>query len=355
MAALTGANTVIGLKIGSVIGTAVQAGAGDRMLTKLDFSPNTERLEPTAVGSGNTMRNVILKGGDSPSGSFDIDAGKFQGPDQALMALFFGADSLVPCGNGAYLHSYIQENTRNQKFATAAWEGASANVFEVPSLTPRKLHLEYDAVKLIQRKIEWLGDQLKITGTTNTNASLRSTTFVTPATAGSQLCGVVKREDKFRINLASGAALADGDALAVDKLVIDLSFNVKHSPEIKNAVGNGAPVVADDVPYLGTVELTLRNQSDFTWWTAQAAGTEYKADYQILGDLIGGSQYYQEGGIFPRLKLIDPPQYGLQSGSENPVTLKFDVLFADTLPTGMGISPYPVLLVKNGKATSELA
>jgi hypothetical protein len=119
---------------------------------------------------------------------------------------------------------------------------------------------------------------------------------------------------------------------------------------------NGIPRSSGNPPFMSDITVTFRNCNDaaYAYFAAQAAGTEYKADWTVVGDQIGSTGiYYQIARSFPRLKIIQFPQHPLSNSGDNPLTVVFKVLAAASNPTGM-ISTMPYSIWQNTRAVSAL-
>lgn len=348
MTSKTGASTTIIATKATTFGTAVAGTTGAKMeVESLNHTQNSEVLQASPIGSGLDMQNDAQTGAQSPS----IDITKIAGYDDAgvfLAALFFGGNSVMNMGNGAYYQSITYNATRNQYGATVAFQGHSLGVFEYPWCTPTALNVIADTPPdYVRHTINLLGNDRVISGTVNSAGGIVNATLANSKRV------IVKPEDKFMINAQAGAALSGSDSVAVKSVNIQYNHDAEHVQEIKNAAGNGQVVSTGNPPFNCTVTVEFRNLNDFTYFTAQDAGTEYKAAFEVTGDLIGGAQYYTHYYAFPRLKILADPEYNLTTPAENPSTVTFQALAASSNPTGM-ISTLPFLLVKNTKATTYL-
>lgn len=346
MGAITGANTDAILKIGSVFGTAVSGTTGDRLTFEgLNRAQNPNILMASPKGSGLDMQDNATVGAIAPTVGIEA-LEHFNNAIVAGQALFFGADSVMNMGSGYYCHSLLYEPTRLSKFATIAFEGASDKVFEYPSCTPTRVAANYDAPPNYGRvSIDFLADNEKIADTTNTNASMAGSTVADSTRV------IAKPQDYFLINARTGSALSTStDSVAVTAVEIEYSHECEFIPEIKGSTGNGQPISSGDVPFAVTMTVTFKNAADFTWFTAQSAGTEYKAELQITDS--GGAYYVKRA--FPCLKVLQDPSYNVTAGGMNPLSVTFQALVVTAAPAGM-ISGFPYAIYKNTKATSYLA
>lgn len=347
MTSITGSTTKIVATKATTFGTAVAATTGDQLeVENLTHTNNSEILQATPIGSGLDMQNDAQVGATSPT----INISKIAGYNDAgvlLESLFFGGESVMNMGSGAHFHSIVFNATRNVKGATIAFQGTSTDVFEYPWCTPTSLQVVADTPPdYVRHTITLLGNKRVITGATNTAGVMGNATVADSARV------VVKPDDYFLINTQSGGALTNPtDVVSIKSFTAQYNYDAQHVQEIKNAAGNGLPVSSGNPPFNVTLTVEFRNLNDFTYFTAQDAGTEYKASLTVVGSLIGGSQYYTRVYAFPRLKILADPEYNLSTPGENPMTLTFQALAASSVPTGM-VSKLPYILVKNTKSAS---
>lgn len=346
MTAKTGASTTIILKKGSVFGTAVQGGAGDKLIVNsLTHGRNPTALTSNPIGSGLDMLDSADLGQTSPAVQFEFDAA-YSGTAQLAQALFFGADSVVSQGSGAYAHSMMYNATRTATFGTVAFDAAVGSVMEYASCFAHNLSVSVESDNYVKKTLQLLADKQVISSTVNTPASLAAATGTSPVKV------VARTTDKFRINAQAGAALADSDVFNIKSAEITYDCPLEVVRELKNAAGNGLPITSGSPPFSCTLKVDLRNNTDMTYWTAAVAGTEYKADLTITSSVaIGGAFYYKEIYLFPRLKLLADPEWGLANAGDNPVSLTFTALTAPSVPSGF-TSVYPSVTTFTGTPTS---
>lgn len=349
MASITGSSTVIILKLGSTFATAVAGGAGDQItVDSLNHDTNPTELRVNPIGSGLDMDQESETGNTSPTVQFDKVCG-YDDAANVAEALFWGTATSTLQGASARCHSMTYNATRFTKFITAAFHGHSAGTYEYVSCTPRTFTVTAQNPKdYVRMSMELLANQRVINSSTNTTATLATATLANSKRV------VCKASDEFLINAQAGGALTTvTDRIAITSFVAEYTYDIQHVYEIKGSSGNAIPVANGSPPLTVTLTITLRNQSDFAWFTAQDAGTEYKANLTITGDVIAGSISYQVVRYFPRLKIIQDPQYDLTTVAENPLTVVFKGLVASSVPTGM-ISVYPHTTLINTKVANYL-
>jgi hypothetical protein len=192
-----------------------------------------------------------------------------------------------------------------------------------------------------------LANQRVITGTVNGTADLAG------ATVANTKRVIADKDDLFLFNAQAGAALSISDKKAVKSWSIALTRPQEHAPEMRGVAGNAEPVLTGDPVFKATITCTFRTLEDFTFFTAAAAGTAYKASFQITGDVISGAKSYYTHFNFPYVKILDDPTHTVGSVSDNEHTVVFEALMAASAPTGM-ISTYPYVMVQNDRSTAFL-
>lgn len=347
MARRTGAQTIGAAKLGGTWGTAAEVGAGDRLTAEFTRARNPNILRPSPIGQGLEMDSESDAVGVAPTVGIALEE-KYDDPAMAIEALFFGADSCNAYGDG-YSHSFIFDAARNTKFATIAFEGTSAETYEYPSCTPTRVQIEASPNAYVRKTIDLLANDEVISSQTNDNADLAATTEADSTRV------VAKPEHYMLINAQGGAALSTStDVIEITQASIEYIYSASNVMSIRGAAGNDEPIADGDAPFQANLTITLKELADFTWLDAQAAGTEYKAELRITGATIGGGASYQVSRFFPRLIILQDPQYSVTQAGVNPCTVTFKALVASTNPTGM-ISCYPYVIVTNTQATGYLA
>ncbi len=346
---ITGGETIIGVALTSTFGTAALAGAGDRMLvSQFNQNRNVTVLNDNPLGAGQHMASTdSQQGGDSPTVGLTGDL-RYNDPSLQILAQFFGGASVTNMATGYYAHSIVYNQTANSSFATIAGLVTSDGVMEFPSAACRDISIETTSFPgPLTLTLDLLADQRKITSTTNSAASLAATTIANKKRV------IADQADAFKINAQAGAGLAAGDAKAIIKASVKFSKPQEHKPEMRNAAGNGAPVLTGTPPLSAQLEVTFKSLDDFTYFTAAGAGTAYKAAIEITD---GADANYKYHICFPYLKVLQDPAYNVGSTADNEHTVVFECLKADTVPTGMiaACGGYPYLIAHNDRQTSAL-
>ena len=352
MGYITGANAIAGVKAAGTFGTATTIATNDKLVGfTIAQSENAEALKVSPIGSGNSMLSSSDIGNSAPSVSISGPLG-YNSPELAAIAQMFGTENVMTMGSGAYMHSVLFNETANSMFTTVAFQGhsATAGAMEFPSCSTTKVSLSYpEPANYITAAIDMLANEQKISSTTNTYATLNS------ATVANLKKVVWEASDEFLINAQAGGALSNStDLVSISSATVDFQRPQEVSREAKGSSGNGTPVASGDYPFVATVQVKFRNLTDWTYFTAAKAGTEYKLSLVKTGSLIGGSQYYKFGVYFPRVKILTSPDWSLQSPASNPLTVTFEAMVAGSNPTGM-IHTKPYLIWCNDRSTAHIA
>lgn len=350
MGAITGAQAKIGLKLATTFGTATTCTTGDRLDgVTLDANENATSIQVPVIGSGDLMLNNTDKGNTAPSATISGPAG-YSDPKLVAVAQMFGGASFTNMST-YYTHSITFNETANQKYLTLAWQAhsATAGAVEYPSAVCTRAAFNFPVPNdYMGLELDLLGDQYKIASTTNTYSSLDAVTA-----ANSQRI-VWQQSDELLINTQSGGALSSPtDRYTVESATLEYSRPQEHRPEAKGSSGNAVPVATGDYPFVVTLTCTFRTLADFTFFTAQQAGTEYKASLTQTGPTLGGSNYKIIHNL-PRLKIVESPVSGLTEAGNNNLTVVFTGLVASSAPTGM-LNRYPYILINSNRSTSLLA
>jgi hypothetical protein len=349
---LTGAMSVAGLKIGGTWATAVTCATGDQLNgVQITHNENAETLQVPPIGSGDIMVNQTDRGGVAPTFNISGPLG-YNTPQWTAIAQEFGtAAAPMTMGNGAYVHSILTNETANSTFYTFAFNACQSalGAIEYPSCVTNKTTINVPPpTAYLTAAIDGLANAQTVGGTTNTYAGLNATTAVNTKRAVWQL------SDTLKINAQAGGALGANDIYSVQSIVISYDRPQEHPREATGTAGNGVPTATGDFPLAVSLTVTFKSLPELRFFTAAQAGTEYKASITQTGSLIGGSNYYFMEFNFPRVKILQSPDYPLTSGGNNPLTVVFTAMVAASNPTGM-ISTYPYIRVQNDRSTSFLA
>lgn len=345
MTAKTGASTRIISKRGTTFGTAVAGGAGDKLeVESLEWGENAEALRDNPIGSGLDMDNASTRGATAPSVTITKKA-RYNDGGTGIETLLWGGESVMNMGSGLYSHSILYNATRNRAFHTLAWDGAAGSTIEMASCTPFRLTERVDnPPNYLMQTIELLGNTVSYASSTNTASTLNS------ATVADTTRIIVKPSDKFRLNLFSASALANGDTVSIKSFERVFEFPVEFAREIKNSAGNGQPIATGDAPLSSTLTITMRNLDDaqFRMLINSQNDTQYKADLTVSDATTGMSKVF----YWPLLQQVEDPQWDLTGPNDNEVTITFKCLVSTTNPSGM-IHGYPYSIITNNRSTAN--
>lgn len=348
MAEITGSNATAALKVASTFGTAVAVGAGDKMVFEsLTPSYGGEVLQANPLGSGDIMTQVAQKGAFSPTTTIEKNLG-YNDPGWAAVAQMFGGASVATIGGG-YSHSIMMNEVMNLRYLTVDCQIANQSVMEHASSVCTSVKLSGSAPpSYIKETITLLAEDLKTTGTTNSYATVGAVTQ-----SDAELV-VFDPTSEFLINTQSGGALASPtDRINITGFEVEWNRPQQHAREAKGSAGNTTPTATNDVPFSCMLTVTFRSLQDSAsqFLAAYGATTEYKASITNTGTVLSGSNYKQVILNFPRLKVVEGPDFAIANAGNNEFTVKFMALIAASNPTGM-IDVYPNIIMKNGRSTA---
>lgn len=348
MTSYPGAQVSLAMKLGSTFGAAAALGAGDRLI--VDSFTRNENVTPllqTGIGSGDSMQSNGYRGKTAPGVSFSGNMG-YNDPTIATFVQLFGAQSTMNMGSSVYSHSIYMNETGNQKFGTFGMVPLGGSAMEWASAACQKISLSVqDPSDFLKIATDWLANQEKLSGTTNSTATIEATTF------SDNYPVVVESTDDLWINAASGAALSSSYRLPIQAIQIEYERPQEVVYEARGSAGNAAPVPSGSMPLMARITLTTKdlNDQEFFFWQNAASGTEYKAQFNVTDEaILGGSLTRKVIFYFPRLKLTGSPEYSPSSPGRNQFKITLDAFVAVTNPTGM-IDRYPYVIVQNGKST----
>jgi hypothetical protein len=351
MASISGSNTVAAVQVASTWGTAVAAGAGDRLAAEVTISANATTLEARTIGSGQYMRSNFTRGAYIPTVSLTGELG-FRNNWDTIIAAFMGtsgAPTEQTIGEGDYLHVITFNSALNAKFLSFGVTDTGSTTQEIPTAAVRSISLSSTSIPgYIDCTAELVGNDIIFPGVTNTYAVVNATTF----TEGTPDLVAVTYEDAFRTNAQSGGSIATGNLLGITGFTFNMSRPQDPIPEIKGSAGLNAPIATDVAE--GTFSVTLKELADQAYYTVWLNETAQKASIDIQGTQIAGGDNKSFKLYLPRLLMDGNPDYAVTGNGVNPVTLNFNIAVAGANPTGM-TSIYPYFQITNTLATSLLA
>lgn len=349
MTSVSGARTNAIIKVASTFGTAVLGAAGNKM--RGEFTPNfgVDEVIPRQNGTGNLMAVSATRGNFKPGLGIAMDAG-YRNTMDNILAQMWGNDSVsaeITAGQGDYRHTITLNSVLNAKYLTAAHDTSNATLYEYPSCACRSVTISLDdAPGILNFTAELIANNIVLTGAVNSNASMLSATLGDVETINFAF------DDTFRMNAASGGALAGGDQYNITGWSLQFTRPQDLVGEIKGSVGNGSPVESGLIN--GVLTLKVKELADHAKLTEWSNETPQKCALNIQGTAIGSG--LNKGITFniPRMQLVTEPQYQVTSEGINPLTLTYRILGATANPTGM-TSFYPYIELVNQLSTSLLA
>jgi hypothetical protein len=351
MASISGTNTVGAVQIATTWGTAVAAGAGDRLAGEFNLSFNGTTLDARTVGSGQIMRSNFARGTYIPTLSYTGDLGYRNGCD-TIIAAFMGTSpvpTVVTVGQGDNRHTITLNPTMNARYVSFGYTDTDSTSQEIPTASVRSIGIQSTGVPgYVDFTAELLGNQVVFPGTTNTFAAIAATTF----TEGTPELVATDFSDAYRTNAQSGGSIASGNLYSITSFSFNMSRPQDLIPEIKGSAGHSAPISTGVAE--GTFSITVKELADQAYYTIWLNETAQKASIDIQGTQIGTGTNKSFKLFLPRLLLVGEPQYAPTGDGVNPLTLNFTIAAASSNPTGM-TSIYPYFEITNTLATSLLA
>lgn len=338
MASITGKETLLGIKMATTYGTAV---AVDKLLAcdSITQNRNVEKLMRSPLGLNKLFDSNITQGRSNPTLGATTKIG-FENNVEYLLAQFFGKSSTPAeqnAGEGDYL-TRLTFNTvapiLNPKYLTVALKDTSTTTMEWPAVALDTMTITIVPNNYISMDITGIANTRNLSSATNT------TTVLNGLSAPAENEIVVRETDEFLINAqASGALTTVTDRKVIEQAVITFTKPQESIPLIKGSAGNAEPTSTGN--YTCTLTITYNVLEDHTWFTAAEAGTEYKAGFMFEGDQIGAGDNEGFRLYFPRLQIVDDPEYTATSPGQNKHIVTYMAMPATANPTGMNdVHPY---------------
>jgi hypothetical protein len=346
MAKITGSETILGIRQGSTYGTAVAIGAGHQLVVEDYNSDGAVTVgESNNIGANLSMDKSadVLK--VDYTVSINQQARYNDGGLPLLLAAFLGA-SAAPVEQTTdeddYMHRLTWSPTAN-KFLTVAAKRTTTEVIEFPSCYVTDINIETGETNgYLTYSASLIASGRVLDSSTNTAATMANATVL-----GSSIIAHNKN-DYLWINAQGGDALDSGDAVCPNSLSISFS----RPKSVKDCFGGTA--ISIDGMFDATLTLNFPTLDALTFFTAFAAGTEYKALFNIQGNAINAGDNEAITVYFPRLKLVTAPSDSVADAGDNGYTLVFKGLAASANPTGMN-SVYPYVEFVNGNSATILS
>jgi len=344
MASITGANTGLAISLSNTFDTVIAPSTGQKVqVDNINQGRGLTELSESPIGSGLSMQQDSDIGDYKPTVSITKTV-RSDDSGIAILAPFFGQEAVAVTGSGS-IHSFTHQGTSITNFINLGIAPDTASVIEYINGVCTKLNFKLNPNDYMKSSIDLLFTEQRITGTIFTNANITSATEVS-----GRKNFVVRPAHYVRLNAQAGSALANGDAIAITEAEVNLIKDRELVGEIRGATGYGAPRVSGNPPFSAELMVTFKTLADLTYFTAVNAGTEYKADLVVQGDLISGSTYNMFIIMLPRLKIVTDPDFNVTDPGENPLKVRFKSLVATSVPSGM-TSVYPSINVINSRAT----
>jgi hypothetical protein len=253
----------------------------------------------------------------------------FQTGFDRILAQFMG-DSTAPAeqtlGEGDYLHVLTFADPADQHFGTFAFETSDDDVLELISTFTESVAI---SMAEVGQAIRWSASlvsndvECDAAAAVNDNAVLDALTFDDPEIITPECA------HKFRIKplLDDGTdtALADGDNTAI----VSFDFEAETPHEIVPEMTGGAcNSPTQEGPRAGTLTVTFKEHKSndvlsFCNWIAEGC---YQASISWEGSQIGAGVNHRWTMKFPKLCLVEAPQYNVTDPGLNPYTLVFKIL-----------------------------
>jgi len=356
MPPITGKLQRVGFKKAATWNTAVAIGAGNEV----------------SMLKGQTKRTAPVKVDESRGSSFSKDgtAGeiKAEAPYQfnlryigldVLIAMFMGIAG-APAQQGAttaYKHIFKWNPDVYGLFVTIAkLMGSGTYIEEAPTAKVSGLTLSGQVGSdPLQLAVDFIGSNKEVASSVNTLATFASATLPT----GANLNPVMFSHLVFRMNAASGAALAGGDTIYPNKFTLSLKRNMagKYTGQYRTSGANPQDLI-DEPTNEGNPELKLTlefpTHTSATYLTDLGNDSRKKLDVTATGAQIAAPYNFQHLLQMPHLQMEDDNVTDDDGRIVEPVN--FILHGAAAAPTGMtGITDPLWWTVINTRTTDALA
>ena len=345
---ITGREVRIGLKKSAAWRTPVECGADDGLLVLSESLKVTRSLE-LDDSAGQAWTQDADAGPISAAGTLTAYM-RYEGLDVALALLCgqAGAPTLVGMSD-AYTNSYKLTSNIDGLFATLAMLKLSNKVWEFPSAKIHGFKLSADANKPLKITLDVIADTLNRASAINTAATMANVTI--PDKSNRIL---MNKNAIFRINDQGDPALDAANQINPTKF--DLSFKrpmaadgVAGSEGVDEPSDNGFPTCSLSMSF---PRYDSQNDAYFDDWNAD---TPKKMDIIFTGKVIEAGFNYYFKLSFPHVR-IENPEAGVSGAGKIPMSLKLQVLGAESAPLGMtGITAPFQIDVQNTRSTDPLA
>jgi len=343
-----GREVIAAVSKGAAWGTAIESGALDGFL-----------ITGEGMGAGAPADLVAEEAGigwqqTSEPGDIDIEGtlSGFLRYDSAVWRLIAaglgtaGAPSTVD--TSARLHTFTPADSLSGIYASVALD-KGPEVWDYPSCKVIGFSISGEAGQPVTYEITLRCDSLS----RNTSSGVNNNTTMANVTYRSKATRVLMQHLVFRMNVASGSALAGGDAISISSfnLTVARPHSTDHTAGTKaiiEPIEDGMPVV--------TLDIAIPEYTVGTRFAEIVSRTANKADLIFTSGTLAGaaSQNYQIDIPIPQL-VLTAGESNVSAGSKLTQTFAGRCEEAQSAPSGdMGTKPFRIF-VYNKHTADEFA
>ena len=280
--------------------TGVALTTGDALEFLLDGAPTTKPVyaENASVYGGVGVQRAGLGASKLEwEGPVKFN-GMFLSALSRFFALFFGTETTASLGSGAYSHLFTLA-VNSQMVGNFAWID-NLLCHDIPMCKVQSLEFEFEAGQIPTVTVGLIGKRELTDGSgANTLAGMTTTAITFPSQPAIRYPLLSSGVSTFRLNTASGALLASGDAM--NPSGIKLSFQRKMEKRFTNL---NTPYC--DEPVCGGWfeiggSMTFPTIAAAAEWNRIVGQTECKLDVEFTGSTIGGGITYEWFFEFPSI------------------------------------------------------
>ena len=347
----SGAEIVYGMQLGSAWGTAAAIGVGDGFLAlPWAADPTNGTITDDSLGQ---FFPVSATPGQTKLDATVTAYARYN--DEVLLSIlagFFGTAGTPALHTGGTLsHDHVLKINKiiDGVFFTLAAKLGSGFVEEIPSWKVAKLIVTMETGKPVQFQFSGPGFDLVVDSTTNTLSTFNSVTIL--ETANRAYFG----QAVFRMNDASGSALATGDKIGPSKAVLTLERKLTGVYGSFVDTGAGRDLIdepTNDGLFSGTFEITYPRLANNTGRLKIKGNTPQKCDITLTGPIIEGAIPYSITFQLPNLAPDTNTNAHKQGIIDN--VRKYQVLGASAAPSGMTGVTDPCWCLLTNKITTDL-
>lgn len=266
------------------------------------------------------------------------DAG-FQNGYDRLLAQFFG-ESTAPAeqtvGEGDYLHTFTFSATPNGHFGTIAWETSQSDVIELASTYTESITVSMPEVGQPVRYTAVLvatDAEFDESAAVNNNADLQSLSFVQSEKFVPSCANEFRIKQVFDDGASDSALASPADVVAITSFEMELETPLEIIPEM---TGGDCNAPTQEGERVGTLTVTFKQHTDNLTLSYEnwKQGEYYQADITWEGSQIAAGENLRHTLRFPKLCLVDAPQYNITDPGINGYTLVFSILDSENVIPG---------------------